>query len=170
MRELVARMCRLHAECTFQILRKECPGIFSKVGLDTKEETWGRFPSIPRQEIPLDWIALGFQGHDFWENHVGIPFVIEGEIATFRTGWHINSSYYHQKLLGGPIDSFRFDGMKLELTSRPFGEQHFQLPSVPVTFEIAGSAFQVFLDQAIALYRHIHTVLKEIEPPYVPCR
>jgi hypothetical protein len=170
MRELIARMCRLHSECMFRILEKECPGIFARVGLDTKDETWGRFPFIPRDEIPLDWIALGFQGHDFWENHVGIPFVIEGDKATFRTGWHINSSYYLKKLSGNPIESFRFNGMRLELKGQPIGEQHFQLLPVPVTYETAGTAFQIFLDQGLALYRHIYRILKNVEPSYVPCR
>ena len=170
MREFIAKMCRMHAECMFHILEKECPGIYSKVGLDAKEETWGRFPFLPREEIPLDWIALGFQGHDFWENHLGIPFVVDGETATFRSGWHINSSYYLQKLSGAPIQSFQFNSLHLDLKGQPIGEQHFQLPPVSVTYETAGSGFQIFLNQGLALYRHIYNELKKVEPPYIPCR
>lgn len=165
MREFVAKMCRLHGECLFQILDQECPGIFAKVGLDTKEETWGRFPFLPREEVPLDWIAFGFAGHPFWKVHLGIPFVIRGNTASFKTGWHINSDDYVKQLMGDSIKSFQYKGASLELTGQPIGEQHFQLPPVPVTYETAGSAFQIFLDQGLALYRHIYKILKLIEAP-----
>lgn len=162
MREFIAKMCRLHSECLFQILEKECPGIYAKVGLDTKEETWGRFPFLPRDEIPLDWIAFGIEQHLFWEVHLGIPFVIVGNSATFRTGWHINSEYYLNKLKGEFIESFQYNGIHLELTSKPIGEQHFQLPPISVTYETTGTAFQIFLDQGLALYRHIYKSLKAL--------
>ena len=162
MREYVAKMCRLHAECMFNILEEECPGIYGKVGLDTKEEMWGRFPSLPREEIPLDWIAYGFDGHDFWEVHLGIPFAISGEKATFRTGWHITSDSYITKLSGNPIDSFQYNGTSLELTKQPIGEQQFQLPPVPVTYETTGDVFQVSLDQSLTLYRHIYKMLRRL--------
>lgn len=172
MREFVARLCRLHHECMLSILDKECPGIFAKVGVDVIDETISRFPHLRREKTPCDWIALGFRGHDFWKVHLGIPFSIEGGeagfptekgAATFRTGWHINSEYYMQKLSGEPVESFQYNGMKLERGDIPAGEQHFQLPPVSITLENSGTGFQVFLDQGLALYRYMYTKLQDVE-------
>jgi hypothetical protein len=173
MRDFVARLCRLHRECTFQILNKECPGIFAKVGVDVIDETISVFPHLTREKVPCDWIAIGFRGHDFWKVHMGIPFSIEGGeagfptekgTATFRTGWHINSEYYMTKLSGEPIKSFEYNGMKLERGDIPAGEQHFQLPPVSITLENAGTGFQIFLDQGLALYRYMYKKLQNVRP------
>lgn len=173
MRDFVARMCRLHRQCMCQILDKECPGVFAKVGVDVLDETVSKHAHLSREDVPCDWIALGFRGHDFWKVHLGIPFSIEGGIAgfptekgaaTFRTGWHINSDYYMQKLSGEPIKAFEYNSMKLEHGEIPAGEQHFQLPPVPITLENAGTGFQIFLDQGLALYRYMYKKLQDVKP------
>lgn len=169
MREFVNQLCRLHRECMLNLLEKECLGIYGRVGENCQDETLSQYPNLgSRDKVPCDWVAYGFKGHDFWKLHLGIPFSIEGGIAsfttkpgeaTFRTGLHINSHYYFDKMKNLIQElNLLHDG------EIPKGEQHYQLPPVGITFAQAGHGFQKFLEESLIVYKDVYQALKSINP------
>jgi hypothetical protein len=169
MREFVNQLCRLHRECMLNLLEQKCIGIYGRVGENCKDETLSQYPNLgSRDKVPCDWVAYGFKGHDFWKLHLGVPFSIEGGIAsfstkkgeaTFRTGLHLNSNYY--------VDKLKNLIQELQLSHDgeiPKGEQHYQKPPIGITFAQAGPGFQTFLDESLALYQIVYKTLKAIKP------
>jgi len=164
MKSLVTIMCRLIGECIVNIMKPEFPRIYGIVGMDDLAMLRVRYSHLPEEKLPVDWVAFGFDDRPFYEIHLGIPFQVSRDLASFQVGFHITNEYLKSTgIFTGPLKAFKHEGLSIEHMIHPATSEHmFVFPALSLSYEMAGEKAQTAIDHGVALYRFAYTMIRPV--------
>ena len=65
------------------------------VGEFDRDRAIALFPDLG-EAVPVDWVAFGFQGHEFYDLHVGVVLETERWPVLCHTGLHVSEGAWHE--------------------------------------------------------------------------
>jgi hypothetical protein len=136
-------------------------GAVGVVGEFDRERAMSLFPELG-DDVPLDWVAFGFPGHDFYDLHVGVILETQQWPVLCHTGLHVSDGAWSEleSHVRG-IDWIGSVGHDARETVAGAVREH-RFCDAPELFEFEDASGQVELlaRRAVAYYRAALPVVK----------